>query len=311
MPTRRLDPVGADDNPPIRRRREPLVPSAHVITHEAETSRDNAEHVDTDVIAPNPLNKRVITPTSPKVLKMRDSIELHSQLEASTVASRKAFLAIYPEFERAIGPTAIYVQVTGGQRLMACTLLGRKLKISVNDQLASDRARWVAATAEENLGRDALNAIEEAATVAQLVEECGNNQSEAARRLGVTQPWVHQQLNLLKLAPAVQEVIRDHDVPVRHVRGTLYKESPETQMATVLRVVKVRQGAESAITAVIDQDGQPVPVPQQRDRLPRVVAAVRRLAKTPAEELGATLRAELPVDYRKALAAELLREDEA
>jgi ParB family transcriptional regulator, chromosome partitioning protein len=158
-----------------------------------------ARPVPTDQVSPNPLNTRVISAESPRVLRLRDSIATHGQLEAVTVVTRSAFIAIFDEYKQAVEPVT-FVQVTGGQRLMACVLLGLPITVSVNDELATDRAKFIAATAEENLGRDDLDALEQAEIVARLVAECDGNQSEAARRLERSQPWVAHRMAVLKLS---------------------------------------------------------------------------------------------------------------
>ena len=261
--------------------------------------------VPTDQVSPNPLNTRVISADSPRVLRLRDSIAKHGQLEAVTVVTRAAFTAIFDEYKQAVEPVT-YVEVTGGQRLMACMLLGRPITLSVNDELASDRAAFIAATAEENLGRDDLDALEQAEIVARLVTECGGNQSEAARRLEMSQPWVAHHMAVLKLSVGAQQLIRAYNLPQREVRGGLWKLPEALQIATLEKAAKARE----AITAGIgDEDDRAVPQ-QRKVRVPREVAAVRKLVSTPAEKVAAAWVAEAPLEYRRALAAALVPEED-
>jgi len=270
--------------------------------------------VSTDVVAANPLNKRVVDPESEDVRGLATSIDQHGQLEASAVVTRAAFLAIFPEYERDIGP-AVYVQVTGEQRLEACRRIGRDIEIAVKDHLAATRSGFAAATVEENLKRKNLNAVEEAHAVAQVVQECDNNQAAAARQLGYTRAWVNQRLNLLKLSPAVQQLIQVKRVPVRQVRGNLWKNSHEEQLAILTRLIAARD----ALTPVDDDDseaaGEPKPKQAATVRPSPIVRAIRRLGVALAQggkaqaEATATLRSQLNMDARRALAEELLRED--
>lgn len=259
--------------------------------------------ISTDRVAPNPLNTRVISAESPRVLKMRASLEEHGQIEAVTVVTRPAFAKTFPEFEAAVGPVD-YVEVSGGQRLMACFLLGREIKYTVDDDLAASRSRFLAATAEENLGRDDLDAIELAEMVSQLVKENGNNQSETGRQIGRTSQWVNQKIALLKLVPAAHELIRAHSLPESSLRGQLWKLPEQLQIAAIEKVIASR----SPVTVVTGGEEM---VPRQRPQASRLATTVRKLAKNPAEALSETLRSELPPDYYRALVADVLRRDRA
>jgi ParB family chromosome partitioning protein len=252
-------------------------------------------------VAPNPRNTRRIDPGSPGVLKIKESIEQTGrQIEPSTVVTRAAYLSIFPEDEDAIGADAFYVQVTGGQRRAACELLKRDLRIDVQDELAQSRALFVSATADENLKRADLNAVEEAAAVEQIVREYGG-QTAAAQARGWKQPWVSQRLSLLKLAPSTQQAVIRHGIPVRDVRNSLHRLSEAEQLAYVDRWVR----AQKAITAVIaEPDEQPVAKPARTSPL---VRAIQRLSKKPIAEAGEVMRAELPEDVRRAWAEELLK----
>lgn len=249
-------------------------------------------------VAPNPLNPRLIDPHSSAVHKIRDSIAEVGQIQPSTVVTRRAFLAIHPEHEAAIGASD-FVQVVGGQRRAAVEQLHRPLKITVDDDLAATRARFLAATLAENLDRENLNPVEEARGVQNMVAECGSGKA-AAEQLGRTAPWVTQRLNLLKLVPEVQAALTEEDeekrLPLRVVRDW-HTLDPPGQLAALTRWLR-------QLTAV-NRAREFSEVPQQR--VSRVTAALRRLGGTPAE-IGATLRAEMSPEDRRALAQELLRD---
>jgi ParB family chromosome partitioning protein len=259
-----------------------------------------AKAVPVDKVAPNPLNPRLIGPDSAGVRKIRDSIAEIGQIQPATVVTRRAFLAIHSEHEAAIGG-ADYVQVVGGQRRAAVEQLGRMLKIAIDDELASTRTRFLAATLAENLDRQNLNPVEEAHGVQSMIAECGSGKA-AAEQLGRTPAWVTQRLNLLKLISEVHAALVEDDeesrLPLRVVRDWHTLDTPG-QLAAL---TKWRR----QLTAVNREKPDPATeVPQQR--VSRVAAALRRLGGSPVE-IGATLRAELPLEDRRALAEELLRE---
>ena len=259
-----------------------------------------AKAVAVDKVAPNPLNPRIISPDSPAVRKIRNSIAEIGQIQPATVVTRRAFLAIHSEHEATIGG-ADFVQVVGGQRRAAVEQLGQMLKIAIDDELAATRTRFLAATLAENLDRQNLNPVEEAHGVQSMIAECGSGKT-AAEQLGRTPAWVTQRLNLLKLIPEVQAALVEDDeesrLPLRVVRDWHTLDAPH-QLA---ELTKWRR----QLTAVNRAKLEPVPeVPRQR--VSRVTAALRRLGSSPAE-IGAALRAELPLEDRRALAEELLRD---
>lgn len=259
-------------------------------------------------VAPNPRNVRVIDADDPEVLFIRDSIAEHGQLQACTVVTRRAFLAIFPELEEDIG-SATYVQVIGGRRRVALELLGRNMDISVNDDLAENRAQFVSATAAENIARQDYNVIEEALALAELVKEVGSG-AAAARKWGKTPAWVTQRMNLLKLAPDVQGTIRAGRVPLRDVRNL--HTVPLDEQAEVLRDFLQRK---ESFTAVNDPDDDAAPAPAQRTpklRTPLSVAEYRfkRLGGS-LDEAAQTVRQALTSrEERRAFAAMVTRDDD-
>jgi ParB family chromosome partitioning protein len=257
--------------------------------------------VSVDQVATNPLNPRTVDPRSPAVEKIRKSIAEVGQIQASTVVTRRAFLAIHGEHEETIG-SAPYVLVAGEQRRAAVEQLGRPLKIAVDDELAATRARFLAATLAENLERSNLNAVEEARGVQSLVTECGTGKA-AAEQLSRTAAWVSQRLNLLKLIPEVQAALIDENdetrLPLRAVRDWHLLDSA---------------GQLDALTGWRKQFDEPEPAAEPdaerkerepRPRMSRHAAAIRRLGETPSQ-IAATLREEMLKDDLAALVDELI-----
>ncbi|MGK5677556.1 ParB/RepB/Spo0J family partition protein [Actinoplanes sp. URMC 104] len=258
------------------------------------------------LIAPNPFNKRRIDPGSKDIRELGDSMAT-GQIQASTIATRAAFLRIFPELEETIGD-AQYVQLAGGRRRAAAIVKGIDLDVRVKDEFADSPERWKAATAVENLKRQDLDLIEEAESVAEVFEACGRNQSAAARELGHDQPWVAHRLNLLKLSPEAQELIRQHRLPIRELRGSLHSKAEKEQIEYLQEVLRLR----GKLTAAAAEPAEPgetpkvPPVPAQRAQRPSPIdRAVARLGKTPVE-VGANLAQRLDADARRVVAAALL-----
>src|SRR5437867_12912129 len=77
------------------------------------------------------------------------------------------------------------------------------LVIETDEQGALERALV------ENVHREDLNAVEEAAAYQQLIEEAGLTHEDLAERLGLSRPTVPNALRLLDLPPSVQRLLVD------------------------------------------------------------------------------------------------------
>lgn len=73
----------------------------------------------------------------------------------------------------------------------------------------------------ENLHREDLNPLEEAAAYRQLTEDFGLTQDEIARRVGRSRSAVANMLRLFQLPPAVQRMVRDGQLTAGHARALL------------------------------------------------------------------------------------------
>jgi ParB family chromosome partitioning protein len=295
MAGRRVNLADLADEPPLEEARTPTF--ADVTPRSARVSQ----------VAANPLNTRNVHAQPSKIAAIAESIRLNGQLQPCTVVTRTAFLGIFPEHEPAISDAA-YVQVTGGRRRAAMIQLNRPtIDIVVKNDLAQSRAQFVAATAAENIDREDLDPVEEARAVQALVKECGTGKAAAAK-LGRTAPWVTQRMNLLQLAPEIQEALSADDetrLPVREVRD--WHGKPRQEQLARLKEWRAARGLAVASPPPPGDDAEKSATKVPSPRRSPVVAAIRRLGKTPGE-IAASLRTELPADDLRALAQELLRE---
>ncbi|GAA2709056.1 ParB/RepB/Spo0J family partition protein [Micromonospora olivasterospora] len=284
---------------------EPALPEARVPAF-AESAPRTAR---VQQVAANPLNTRDLDADHAKIGSIADSMRTHGQLQPCAVVSREAFLRIYPEHEAAIG-RATWVQVTGGRRRAAALLANQPtLDIIVKNSLAESREAWVSATAAENLDRENLDPIEEARAIQLLVQECGTGKA-AAERLSRTPAWVTQRLNLLKLAPELQALLRSGEVPLRDVRDL-----HQLPLAEQLEELRQRQQppAEPPLTAVNRAPVTSETLPssgatsERRPRKSAAASAIRRLGGTP-DKVAESLRAEMTPEDLRTLANLLLTE---
>lgn len=92
----------------------------------------------------------------------------------------------------------------------------------------------------ENVHRQDLNAIEEAAAYKKLMEEAGYTQETLARKLGRDRSYVANLLRLLKLPKSYQQDVIDGRLTMGHARVLVGVQSPEDQKR--LRDAVVRSG---------------------------------------------------------------------
>jgi ParB family chromosome partitioning protein len=97
----------------------------------------------------------------------------------------------------------------------------------------------------ENLQREDLNPIEEAAAYNSLVETLGMTQDQVAQRIGKDRSTVANSLRLLRLPPEVQTLVQHEKISMGHARALLALESAEQQISLanhiVARALSVRQ----------------------------------------------------------------------
>jgi ParB family chromosome partitioning protein len=97
----------------------------------------------------------------------------------------------------------------------------------------------------ENLQREDLNPIEEAAAYKSLVETLGMTQDQVAQRIGKDRSTVANSLRLLRLPPEVQTLVQHEKISMGHARALLALESAEQQIRLanhiVARALSVRQ----------------------------------------------------------------------
>jgi ParB family chromosome partitioning protein len=126
--------------------------------------------------------------------------------------------------------------IAGERRWRASKLLGLA-EVPVIIRQADDRAVLELALIE-NLQRENLNPIEEAHGYAQLIEQFQLKQDEVGTKVGKSRTVVANALRLLRLAPALQDAIRDGKLSVGHAKVILGLADEKQQKTAADRVLK-------------------------------------------------------------------------
>jgi ParB family chromosome partitioning protein len=112
-----------------------------------------------------------------------------------------------------------YIVIAGERRLKAAGLAGLK-KIPAIVREADEKDSALLALVE-NVQREALNYIEEAAAYKRLMEEYGLTQSEIAKRVGKQQSTISNKIRILSLPEDIQQVLAENQLTERHARALL------------------------------------------------------------------------------------------
>ena len=117
----------------------------------------------------------------------------------------------------------------------------------------------------ENLHRQELNPLEEAAAYAQLLSDFGATHEQLAERIGRSRPQITNTLRLLQLPAPVQRRVAAGVLSAGHARAILGLPTPEAQEEMAGRVVaegmSVRNAEEAVQLARTDADA-PAPKPR-------------------------------------------------
>lgn len=101
----------------------------------------------------------------------------------------------------------------------------------INDQTSLEHALV------ENLHRQDLNALEEAAAFQQLIDEFGLTQEQVASRTGKSRSAVANTLRLFQLPGAVQRMVATNELTAGHARALLGNPDPQFQLDMAQRII--------------------------------------------------------------------------
>ena len=141
-----------------------------------------------------------------------------------------------------------YRIVAGERRYRAARLAGLETVPCIVRSMTNEQQMEAALI--ENLQRQDLNPIEEAAAIRSLMQECGYTQEQAARKLGKSRPAIANARGFLNLPKAVTFLLFRGDRAAGHGRvlAGLYSETRQLELAhqCVLHGYSVRKLEEMA-----------------------------------------------------------------
>lgn len=187
--------------------------------NEALEGRSRLDEVDVDLVDPNP--------RQPRTTFADDALE-------ELTASVRELGVLQPLLVRAM-PTGRFELIAGERRLRASRAAGREMVPVV--MVETDERGSLQRALVENLHREDLNAIEEAAAYKQLIEDGGLTQEALGERLGRSRAAISNSLRLLELPVGVQRLVIEGRLSGGHGRALLGLDNPVLQERLARRVV--------------------------------------------------------------------------
>jgi ParB family chromosome partitioning protein len=153
---------------------------------------------------------------------------------ASLAASIRELGVLQPVLVRQV-EDGMFELIAGERRWRAAKRAGRQT-MPVIVQEASDLHSLEQALVE-NLHREDLNPLEEAAAFQQLVDEFGYTHDQVANRVGKSRATVTNTLRLLQLPPGAQRALADGAISAGHARALLGTPDRSRQEELAQRVI--------------------------------------------------------------------------
>ena len=124
--------------------------------------------------------------------------------------------------------SAGYELIAGERRLRAAAMAGlARVPVVVRE---SDELERMELALVENLQREDLGPLEEAAAYRRLMDEFGLTQETVAQRVGKSRPAVANALRLLGLPESVKEMVDHGELSAGHARAVLAVEGADAQL---------------------------------------------------------------------------------
>lgn len=155
----------------------------------------------------------------------------------------------------------------------------------------------------ENLHREDLNPLEEAAAYQQLLDDFSMTHEDVARRVGKSRAAVSNTLRLFQLPPAVQRLVHDGQLSAGHARALLGSPDRTFQEALARKAVgsgfSVRQ-VEDAVRRRVQDDDRPTPTPGGTLRAPGLLELEELLSERLETRVNVTMgtkRGKVVIDF--------------
>lgn len=195
-----------------------------------------------------------------------------------------------------------YVIVAGERRFRAARLAGLEKVPAIVKDLDETQVMEVALI--ENLQREDLNPIEEAAAIRFLMQQHDLTQEEVSKRLSKSRPAIANSLRLLTLPEPVQAYLRNGKLQAGHARALAGLQDPEAQAVLADKIVGEGLSVRAAESLAREQGQKP---PRQKKEPPATdpdlaaaEASLREWLGTKVSIQGSSQRGRIVIEYYNA-----------
>lgn len=149
-----------------------------------------------------------------------------------------------------------YDLITGERRLRAAKIAGLKVVPAISVEFTEEQMMEIAIL--ENVQREDLNAIEEAAAYDSLVKKLGYTQEKLAERVGKSREYCANIMRLLKLPSEVQKLVVDKKLAMGHVRPLLGLKDEMEMLDAAEKIMKEKMSVREVEAYVRDINSEDV-----------------------------------------------------
>ncbi len=204
-------------------------------------------------------------------------------------ASIRAVGLLQPVVVRRTG-AGQYEIVMGERRWRACQLAQLTFIPAIVRQTADDDLLRDALI--ENLHREQLNPLEEAAAYQQLLDDFSATHEELARRVGRSRPHISNTIRLLNLPPGVQQRVAAGVLSAGHARALLSVDDVQAQEQLARRIVAEGLSVR-AVEEIVALGAQPAKTPRHPASKAAVTPALKDLADRLSDAFETRVKVEL------------------
>lgn len=173
-----------------------------------------------------------------------------------------------------------YDLITGERRLRAAKMAGLKTVPAIQVEFTEEQMMEIAIL--ENVQREDLNPIEEAAAYESLIQKLGYTQEKLAERVGKSREYCANIMRLLKLPEDVQSMVVNKQLTMSHVRPLLSLNDEEEIYEAAEKIKKNKMSVREVEAYVRDVNGGGQKKPKKKEKDPMI----RDLEIQLSEKLG-------------------------
>ncbi|EUJ26166.1 hypothetical protein MFLO_14467 [Listeria floridensis FSL S10-1187] len=230
--------------------------------------KQHVEEIALDQIVPNQFQPRTIF-NQEKIEELAETIKIHGIIQPIVVRKLEE---------------GGYEIIAGERRYRAASHLKLPVIPAIVQDFSDDASAAIALI--ENLQREQLTPIEEAAAYQSLLEMNGVTQEALAKQVGKSQSAIANKLRLLKLPKPIQEAVLAKDISERHARSLLALDGEPEQLKFLNKIkedhLNVKQ-TDSLIRDFLTKEQEP---PKKRSKIKLVSKDVRIALNTIKESVS-------------------------